>query len=508
MTRRTIKTAKLIPTEAILVSLVGRPSARSSQLVEEELVRCIEDESLTPYIDAVLRGDDPPDAPEGTVTQKFDCEIRRLDADSKTLYAQVYNAPWDPEDGAVVSREEYERHVDTYRTFMDADGLRWLAHRFMEVSRGIDVNHDEKPGRATVVESFIAREQWQPWDAGAWVMGVRVDDPEILTRVEKGLNEETRSDEDALTGFSIHILARREERTIVVDDDEEARAEQQVKRGILTTIAQALGLGSLVGAEDSQEPADEQRGTGTDFDKVWKKVEEGMEESKLGAVFWTLRSVIENIAYEEDMEDKPAAVARAFDAAKSQFMTLMATKRAEGSDLGLDVWDLDSGIAVEERIGRKMSKARLAKLKAAAATLMEILKESGGLEDEDERGGMGKKKKIHREVEDMTVDELRGLIQDSIKPVTDRLDTLDSRIGSVEAKRNDDGNDDGNELTADKVSEIVRGAMAPVTERLDAFDSRVKALEGTAPMPNGDGEANGSSEQRGDRPWAGIVPGW
>lgn len=485
---RRIKVAKLIPTEAILVSLVGRPSARSSKLTEEELVRCAEGHD--DLVAAVLRGDEPPETGDGMVTQAFQCEIRRLDKDSRTLYAQVYNAPWDPDDGAQVTREEFDRHVDTYRTYMDHDGLRWLAHRFMEVGRGIDVNHDQKPGKATVVESFVAREQWQPWEAGAWVMGVRVDDEEILKRVELGQSEETRSDPQALTGFSIHILARREERTIEIEGDEESRedAETRIKRSLWQRMGEMLGLASA----SPETPADEEiRGISTDFASAWSQVEVELADGKLASVLWTLRNVLSNIASVDAVSDKPSAVARAFDGAKAQFLTLAATQRSEAAA----GWELDSALHVEERIGKKISAARLAKLRAAVVALESVLAD---VDDNDE----------NREEIDMTVDELRTLITSAMEPVTSRLDNLDGRLGAVES-RGDETNEQEQDsaLTASQFGEVVRDAVAPVTERLDKLSVRLKRVEGTSPPRQAADEVDeGDEALRAERSeWAGIV---
>lgn len=93
--------------------------------------------------------------------------------DRQLVYGEVY-APMD---------------VDTHGEFMTAEGVEQMAHDFLASGRvdKIDVQHDQNPSGSYVVESYIAK-QGDPdgFVEGAWVLGVKVEDPELWSKVKKG----------------------------------------------------------------------------------------------------------------------------------------------------------------------------------------------------------------------------------------------------------------------------------------------------------------------------------
>src|SRR5262245_19750304 len=127
--------------------------------------------------------------------------FKRIKDDRQIAYGEVY-APMD---------------VDTHGEFMTASDIETLAHKFMlkALSKNIDVNHDNRDGRASAVESFIARSNDPDFTPGAWVLGVKVFDRTVWGRIKSG----------EITGFSMQARVR--QIPMVVDMEE--RPEDQYR---------------------------------------------------------------------------------------------------------------------------------------------------------------------------------------------------------------------------------------------------------------------------------------
>lgn len=91
--------------------------------------------------------------------------------------------------------------VDSQRDFESPEDIRKAAHTFMEQFEQLGTQHTEiVTGKLKVLETYIAPADFQLGDEehtkvtkGTWVMGIRVVDDELWTRVKKG----------DFTGFSI-----------------------------------------------------------------------------------------------------------------------------------------------------------------------------------------------------------------------------------------------------------------------------------------------------------------
>ena len=120
--------------------------------------------------------------------------FKRKRDDRQIAYGEVY-APMD---------------VDTHGEFMTASDIETLAHKFMlkALSKKIDVNHDNRDGRASAVESFIARTGDPDFTPGAWVLGVKVFDTATWQKIKRG----------EITGFSMQARVR--QIPMVVDMEE------------------------------------------------------------------------------------------------------------------------------------------------------------------------------------------------------------------------------------------------------------------------------------------------
>lgn len=99
-------------------------------------------------------------------------KIIKSDEDRQIIYGEVY-AP---------------NRLDTHGEMMLAEDIETMAHRFMrlDLTKAIDTNHNNVPVAAYPIESFIAREGDPDYTPGAWVMGVKIEDPELWADIKAG----------------------------------------------------------------------------------------------------------------------------------------------------------------------------------------------------------------------------------------------------------------------------------------------------------------------------------
>jgi len=80
-------------------------------------------------------------------------------------------------------------HVDTDGETMTADEIEKMAYRFLakgNVSK-IDVGHNRKESGCYIVESFLVRKNDPDnFIEGSWVLGVKIEDPEIWAQIKSG----------------------------------------------------------------------------------------------------------------------------------------------------------------------------------------------------------------------------------------------------------------------------------------------------------------------------------
>lgn len=118
---------------------------------------------------------------------KFDREVKiaKMYAPKRIVIGEVY-VPYDPSDPDT---------VDTHRHAALAEDIEKAAYRFMEEMnlKNIDQQHNFVSGYGYVVESYIAKEGDPNFKPGSWIIGVKVTDDEVWTKIEKG----------EITGFSL-----------------------------------------------------------------------------------------------------------------------------------------------------------------------------------------------------------------------------------------------------------------------------------------------------------------
>jgi hypothetical protein len=113
------------------------------------------------------------------------------------------------EEDQVVYGEVYvPDRVDTDHETMSADEVEKMAWEFLAKGKTnkIDIQHDLIESGCDVVESFIARKDWEPWVEGAWILGVKCPD-EIWKAVKSG----------DLNGFSFYGTSKKVPAKVLVE---------------------------------------------------------------------------------------------------------------------------------------------------------------------------------------------------------------------------------------------------------------------------------------------------
>jgi len=109
-----------------------------------------------------------------------------------------------------------------------------------------------------------------------------------------------------------------------------------------------------------------------------------------------------------------------------------------------------------EKAGKKISSARLAKLKDAHAFLAEIIAEAEAEES----------KEVEKEDTNMTKEEMQNIIKEALLPVTTRLEVIEKAMAETETPAGGDGTKE-EEV---KLEDVIKEAIAPICERLDAIE--------------------------------------
>lgn len=119
--------------------------------------------------------------------------IKAEEPDQQLVFGEVY-APDRP---------------DSHGDYMTAPEIQKTAYKFTSAGNmnQIDVLHDNKAVKASIVESFIARDNDDIFIPGAWVVGIHIEDPDLWQAVKRG----------DINGFSMEALVRGQERDVEVE---------------------------------------------------------------------------------------------------------------------------------------------------------------------------------------------------------------------------------------------------------------------------------------------------
>lgn len=114
--------------------------------------------------------------------------------------------------------------IDAHGDIMTSIEVEEAAHNFLtkdNLGNRIDTNHDGESNGSFPVESFIARKHDPDFPEGAWVMGVKVPDPEIWEMIKSG----------ELNGFSFEARGKKIAKTIQNEYESAAIAKSQETNG-------------------------------------------------------------------------------------------------------------------------------------------------------------------------------------------------------------------------------------------------------------------------------------
>lgn len=109
-----------------------------------------------------------------------------------------------------------------------------------------------------------------------------------------------------------------------------------------------------------------------------------------------------------------------------------------------------------EKAGKKISSARLTKLKDAQAFLAEIIAEAEAEESKEVE---------KKEDTDMNKEEMLNIIKEALSPVTTRLEAIEKSMAETDPQA-------GGEQKTDevKLEDVIKEAITPICERLDAIE--------------------------------------
>jgi hypothetical protein len=126
----------------------------------------------------------------------------------ESIYLKLIEKASKPEDQVVYGEVYVPNRVDTDHETMSAEDVEKAAWEFLSTGKTskIDIQHDLAESGCQVIESFIARVDWEPWVEGSWVMGVKCPD---------GIWKLVKSGE--LNGFSFYGVSKKVPAKVLVE---------------------------------------------------------------------------------------------------------------------------------------------------------------------------------------------------------------------------------------------------------------------------------------------------
>lgn len=189
-------------------------------------------------------------------------------------------------------------------------------------------------------------------------------------------------------------------------------------------------------------------------------------KEKAQGFYQAIEALRETLGYGYGDGQKPETDVKKIRVALSDFQKIMEDILiGKDDDLKKFAEEMRTGDVVE-KAGRKISAARRLSLKAAYEALGRVLEETG--EDDAGNGGDGVAKGAS---EDMDAEKLKevvkGVFDEAIKPVAERLEKLEKGEGGDGAKKEPSEKTDE---IAEIVKEAVENAIAPINERLEKVE--------------------------------------
>ncbi len=269
-------------------------------------------------------------AGQGDVEKIF--KIKKQNTEKHKLYGIVYSPVGEDSDGDYMSSEEIEKGSDNF--MMQLQG-----------TDAMDVNHNLiiNPG-LNIVENWIVRkgDSLFPDEAGAWAIGVKVNDMEIWDKVQKG----------ELTGFSMYGEAIR------VTGDIQKGSETIFEKGI-SEIKEALNKFINIFKKEKMED--------TKKVKIIKDFNSLVNSFDIENYIYTLRDAVRQINEDSTITDKMSAINESIDQFKAKLASVTVAKK-----LVKEVMKSDGEVDIE-KAGKMISDDNLAKLQTAMDAIDSII---------------------------------------------------------------------------------------------------------------------------------------
>ena len=348
---------------------------------------------------------------EGKESLQKDIRIAKADKAKQIVYGLVYEP------------DVKDAHGDT----MTADEIEKAAHGFMERQNtyNIDKQHDLDADKGYVVESYIAPVDMELGDQeikkGSWVAGVKVTDADTWVQVEKG----------EITGFSMWGVGKREE----IEEASSETGDDMVEKGFLHSIAKAVSRIMKGDVKDKYERNKKHN----DFWNAWSAF-----ESTIKRYNWQT----DRYEFESDPEKAREAI--------QEFADILQDVLA-ASDIAKSLGKPPEQIA---KAGRKISAARLDKLREAHTTITDLLNE---VEDKEE--------------EEVKAEDIEKAVAVAMSPVIKQLQELQTEVTELKKEEGGTPPADQSNSKADDISQAIQKALEPITKQVESLSADVQLVK-------------------------------
>ncbi len=363
---------------------------------------------------------------EGKESLQKDIRIAKADSAKQIVYGVVYEP------------EEEDAHGDT----MTAEEIEKAAHGFMERQNtyNIDKQHDLDADKGFVVESYIAPVDMALGDQeikkGTWVAGVKVTDAATWEQIEKG----------EITGFSMWGVGKREK-------IEEASSDTDgltVEKGLLHSIAKAVSRIIKGDVRDKYERTKKSN----DFWAAWDAFQ---------TVILRYNWQTDRYEFERNPENAREAI---------QDLADILQEILGAADIAKALGKPPEQIA---KAGRKISTARMEKLKEAHTTLADLLAE---VEDKEE--------------DDVKVEDIEKAVLAAMSPITKQINDLQEEMAELKkAESGAEGDGQKSDPASAALTDAIAKALEPISKQVETLAADVQVMKNARA---------GSQQQQGDDP--------
>ena len=380
-----------------------------------------------------------PDYEEGQGTISRLIKLEKVDKAKHMVYGLVYS----PNDVS---------STDTDDEFATAGEIEKACELFMKqgMTPNVDVRHSwEKEGGAFIRESWLVKsnDPLFPEDVDGWAVGIKVENDELWSQVEKGEIAGL-----SLGGFADKIPVEKNDSkggTNNMNQKETLLKEEQENLSFMAKVGGAIR--SMVSKESST-------------------FEEVVDYRQFWQMFYALEEACSSVLRDEELDhkDKMAKIAQSLEQFKASFATLKTEK--------IDTTQI-------EKDGRVFSKSNYDKLVSMLDTLQKLVDQAKA-EKADKEGGSMEMEKAFKELQEK-VEKLEKKVEppaaDQEKVTKAQLDELSARIVKLETP----GTTEKGTVPAGATGEIP-AELQKLQKAVEQIGERIKKLENPEPTDKGD----------------------